>query len=342
MSPPTTGAKPKVLALSHPTYTSEEYLADFKSKYDFHVLKSPGRAGAIPEIAELAARNGPYDAVMVRMGTLPFEPFDQELFGPLVPHCKIIASGSAGYNEFDVDWMTRSKIWFCNTRNAVSEATADMSMFLILAVLKNATTLLSAQYPLGHTNRDRSHQNGTKKKISNINSTQIKQHLARKALAFNLKIKYYNRTQLPADVEAQYSATYCATLDELLSASDIISINCPLNAATTGLIGRKEFAKMKDGVYFINTARGMIVDEHALIEALESGKVKMAGLDVFPNEPEINPYYITSDKVILQPHLGGLTDGAFSLSEMECFENIKACLSTGTPIAPINFVERTS
>lgn len=73
------------------------------------------------------------------MGTLPFEPFDEELLGPLAPHCKIIASGSAGYNEFDVDWMTRSKIWFCNTRNAVSEATADMSMFLILAVLKNAT-----------------------------------------------------------------------------------------------------------------------------------------------------------------------------------------------------------
>lgn len=76
---------------------------------------------------------------MVRMGTLPFEPFDEELFGALVPHCKIIASGSAGYNEFHVDWMTRNKIWFCNTRNAVSEATADMSMFLILAVLKNAT-----------------------------------------------------------------------------------------------------------------------------------------------------------------------------------------------------------
>lgn len=140
---------------------------------------------------------------------------------------------------------------------------------------------------------------------------------------------------------------------------------------------------MKDGVYFINTARGKIVDEDALVDALKSGKVKMAGLDVFPNEPEIkyvvpslclhisfflflktphflynqreperdkltqllkifSPYYITSDKVIIQPHVGGLTDGAFSLSERECFENIKACLSTGTPIAPINFVERTS
>lgn len=76
-------------------------------------------------------------------------------------------------------------------------------------------------------------------------------------------------------------------MDELLSTSDIVSINCPLNDATTGLIGPAEFARMKDGVYFINTARGLIVDEQALIDALESGKVKMAGLDVFPAEPEI-------------------------------------------------------
>ncbi|KKZ61032.1 hypothetical protein EMCG_04326 [[Emmonsia] crescens] len=279
---------------------------------------------------------------MVRMGTLPFEPFDEELFGALVPHCKIIASGSAGYNEFHVDWMTRNKIWFCNTRNAVSEATADMSMFLILAVLKNATVAERSAREGGWKDGLVPTKDPRDLTLGIVGMGSIGKHLARKALAFNLKIKYYNRTQLPVDDEAQYSATYCATLDELLSASDIVSINCPLNPATRGLIGRKEFAKMKDGVYFINTARGKIVDEDALVDALKSGKVKMAGLDVFPNEPEINPYYITSDKVIIQPHVGGLTDGAFSLSERECFENIKACLSTGTPIAPVNFVERTS
>ncbi|EEH49540.1 uncharacterized protein PADG_05619 [Paracoccidioides brasiliensis Pb18] len=342
MSSSAGGAKPRVLALSSPGYTDEEYLADFKSKYEFCVLTSTDRAGAIPEIADLVKRHGPFDAVMVHMGTLPFEPFDEALFGALVPHCKVIASCSAGYNEFDVNWMTRNKIWFCNSRNAVSEATADMSMFLILAVLKNTTVaeksarggnwrngLVPTRDPSGMT-------------LGIVGMGNIGKHLARKALIFNMKIKYYNRTRLPADVEAQYSATYCSTLDELLSTSDIVSINSPLNASTKGLIGCKEFAKMKDGAYFVNTARGKIVDEDALIEALELGKVKMAGLDVFPNEPEINPYYITSDKVILQPHMGGLTDGAFSLSERECFENIKACLSTGTPIAPVNFVERTN
>jgi lactate dehydrogenase-like 2-hydroxyacid dehydrogenase len=108
------------------------------------VLESTDRKDAIPEIAakvaaNKAAKGRPYEAVLVRMGTLPYEPFDEELFKPLIPGCKIIASASAGYNEFDVDWMTHSGIWFCNTRNAVSEATADMSMFLILATLRDAT-----------------------------------------------------------------------------------------------------------------------------------------------------------------------------------------------------------
>ncbi|EEP80204.1 hypothetical protein UREG_05046 [Uncinocarpus reesii 1704] len=130
--------KPKVLAISYPEYTDKVYLDDFTSKFELHVLKSTDRAGAIPEIAQLASSCGPFDAVMVRMGILPFKPFNAELFGPLLPHLKIIAAAPAGYNAFDVDWMTRNNIWFCNTRNAVCEATADMAVFLVLAVLKNA------------------------------------------------------------------------------------------------------------------------------------------------------------------------------------------------------------
>ena len=87
--------------------------------------------------AKLAS--GPVDAFVIRMGTHPYEPFDAGLLGALVPGCNLIASASSGYNEFDVEWMTKHNVYFCNTRNAVSEATADMSMFLILAVLKDTT-----------------------------------------------------------------------------------------------------------------------------------------------------------------------------------------------------------
>jgi lactate dehydrogenase-like 2-hydroxyacid dehydrogenase len=99
---------------------------------------------------------------------------------------------------------------------------------------------------------------------------------------------------------------------------------------------------MKDGVYLVNTARGAIVDESALIDALESGKVRRAGLDVFDGEPKINAYFLESDKCVLQPHLGGLTDGAFANAEMECFENIRSFFETRRPMAPVNSIAEPS
>lgn len=92
---------------------------------------------------------------------------------------------------------------------------------------------------------------------------------------------------------------------------------------------------MKDGVYLVNTARGVVVDESSLIDALESGKVARAGLDVFTDEPDFNPYFRTSDKVIIQPHMGGSSDVAFQKSERECFENIRALFEKGKPISPV-------
>lgn len=159
--------------------------------------------------------------------------------------------------------------------------------------------------------------------------------MAKKALAFNMNIKYYNRHRLPEAEEAKYGATYSSSLHELLGCADVVSLNCPLNANTTGLISTAEFAAMKDGAFLINTARGAVVDEPALIKALESGKVARAGLDVFCNEPNIDPYFLTTDKVVMQPHLGGLTDFAYHKAEKECFENIRAFYRTGRPNSPV-------
>lgn len=162
------------------------------------------------------------------------------------------------------------------------------------------------------------------------------QYLAKKAAVFNLKIKYYNRRQLSKAEETKYGATYCPSLSALLSSSDIVSVNCPLNAETTNLISRSEFAAMKDGAFFINTARGAIVDEAALKEALNSGKVARAGLDVLCNEPHVDPWFFGQDNVVLQPHLGGLTDIAFQKAERECFENVRSFFETGKANSPVN------
>lgn len=235
--------------------------------------------------------------------------------------------------------MTKSGIWFCNTINAVAEATADMAMFLTLAILRDTSRaekqardgswkagIVPSRDPSGLT-------------LGIVGAGSIGKYLAKKAAAFNMKLAYHNRRQLSADDEGTYGLTYYSSLEELLAVSDVVSISCPLNAETTNLISHKQFVAMKDGAYFVNTSRGPVVDEDALIQALESGKVTRAGLDVFHNEPRIREYFRTSDKVIVQPHMGGLTDLAFQKSERECFENIRSLFTTGRPVAPVNEIK---
>ena len=119
-----------------------------------------------------------------------------------------------------------------------------------------------------------------------------------------MTIHYHNRRELPASEagDAKY-----VTFDELISQSDVISLNLALNPQTHHIISTREFEKMKDEVVIVNTARGPIIDENALVAALKSGKVYSAGLDVFENEPEIHPELLTSDKVVLLPHIGTAT-----------------------------------
>ena len=274
------------------------------------------------------------------MGTIPFEPFDEDLLGDIGPECKIIVSASAGYNEFDLEWMTRAGMWFCNTVDAVSEATADMTIFLILAVVRN-TTVAERQAREGEWKAGLTPSlDPTGKTLGILGLGGIGKYVAKKAVLFNMKIQYYNRHRLPADEETKYAATYCPDLCSLLSTSDIVSIHTPLNTSTTGLISHAEFGKMRDGVFLVNTARGAIVDEEALIQALESGKVQRAGLDCFSSEPKINQYFMTSGKVVLQPHMGGLTESAFAKSQKECLENIRALFERGKPNSPVNVPDR--
>jgi lactate dehydrogenase-like 2-hydroxyacid dehydrogenase len=131
--------KPRVVALGTPKYILPEYLADFQQEFNYSVLEAYDRAATQQALPASIAQDGPIDAFIVRMGTPPYEPFDEDLLRALVPHCKIIASASAGFNEFDVAWMAREGMWFCNTVDAVAEATADMALFLTLAVLRNTT-----------------------------------------------------------------------------------------------------------------------------------------------------------------------------------------------------------
>ncbi|KAH7131559.1 D-isomer specific 2-hydroxyacid dehydrogenase [Dactylonectria estremocensis] len=330
------GRRPRVVALGIPKFVGDDYLAEFKKDFDYQVLDVKNHQETLEQLPAIIEKHGPVDAFIIRMGRGPYHPFNEAMFKPLTPHCRIIASAAAGYDDFDIEWLTRNNIWFCNSLDAVAEATADMSLFLTLAVVRDTSRaercareglwkdpVVPSQDPSGMT-------------LGIVGMGAIGKHLAKRAGAFNMRIKYYNRRQLSADDEAKYNATYCPSLHELLGQSDVVSINCPLNAETKNLMSTGEFAAMKDGSFLVNTSRGAVVDEPALIAALESGKVARAGLDVFWNEPDIDSYFKTSDKVTIQPHVGGLTDLAFQKGERECFENIKALFKTGRPVAPIN------
>lgn len=134
MSPP---VKPRVVALGEPKFVGADFVEEFQKSFNYSFLPVTNREETQRLLPADIAANGPIDAFIIRMGTPPYEPFDEGLLGALVPGCKIIVSASAGYNEFDLKWMNREGIVFCNTLDAVAEATADMAVFLTLAVLRN-------------------------------------------------------------------------------------------------------------------------------------------------------------------------------------------------------------
>ncbi|KAI3189989.1 hypothetical protein CBS147311_9753 [Penicillium roqueforti] len=211
---------------------------------------------------------------------------DEELVNVLPSSLRYIAHCGAGYDQLDVHACSARNppILVSNVPTAGDDATADVNMFLILGALRNFNTGMNALRegkwhghpapPLGH---------GPQRKVLGIlGMGGIGRNLKKKAEAFGMKVIYHNRRKLSDEMSA--GAKY-VSFDELLSTSDVISLNLPLNKNTRHIIGKAEFAKMKDGVVVVNTARGAVMDEAALVDALDSGKVFSAGLDVFEEEP---------------------------------------------------------
>jgi glyoxylate reductase len=160
--------------------------------------------------------------------------------------------------------------------------------------------------------------------------------MAVRAITLGMKIQYYNRKRLsPTQEEAAGNAKY-VTFDELLATSDVLSLNLPLNPKTRHIISHSEFEKMKDGVVIVNTARGAVMDENALVDALNSGKVASAGLDVYENEPQIHPGLIKNENVLLVPHLGTHTYETQKKMEVLVIDNIRAALTKGELLTAVN------
>ncbi|KAL4964098.1 D-mandelate dehydrogenase-like dehydrogenase [Aspergillus stella-maris] len=258
--------------------------------------------------------------------------FDQSLVSQLPKTLKYIGHNGAGYDNIDVQACAARGIRISNTPKIVANATADVAMFLILGTLRYAMIPLEAvrnnewkgTTPIGRDPEG--------KILGIIGMGGIGQALARRARAFGMNIVYYNRSRLP---EAEEGDAKYVTMDELLQQSDIVSLNLPLTAATHHLISEADINKVKDGAIIINTARGPLLDEEALVKGLESGKLSSVGLDVYEHEPKIHPGLVKNKKVMLLPHLGKTTVETKREMELLAIRNLESALDKGELLTPV-------
>ncbi|KAA3502444.1 MULTISPECIES: 2-hydroxyacid dehydrogenase [Rhizobium/Agrobacterium group] len=231
------------------------------------------------------------------------------------PQLKLIASFSNGIDHVDVDAAARKGITVTNTPNVLTEDSADITMALVLAVPRRmieGTRVLAngSDEWLGWSPTWMLGRRISGKRIGIVGMGRIGTAVARRAKAFGLSIHYHNRKRVSPATEAELEATYWDSLDQMLARVDIVSVNCPSTPATYHLISARRLALMQPTSYIVNTARGDIIDEAAMIQCLREGKIAGAGLDVYENEPAVNPKLIKLAKegrVVLLPHMGSAT-----------------------------------
>ncbi|KAF2002917.1 glyoxylate reductase [Amniculicola lignicola CBS 123094] len=277
-------------------------------------------------------RNGRLDGVFVIYRTFASVGitgrFDDELVNVLPDTVKFICHNGAGYDQIDVYVCTARGIRVSNVPTAVNDATADINMFLILGALRGFNpSMMSLREgnwrghpppPLGHDPQG--------KTLGILGMGGIGRNLKKKAEAFSMKIIYHNRCRLTDELAD--GARY-VSFEELLSTSDVISLNLPLNQDTHHKLSTREFEMMKKGVVIVNTARGAVMDEEALVKALDAGRVASVGLDVYENEPKIHPGLIANPHVILVPHMGTWTEQTQTAMEEWNIRNVRSVLETG-------------
>jgi glyoxylate reductase len=235
---------------------------------------------------------------------------DAGLIASAGPALKLIANFGAGVNHIDLKAARARGIIVTNTPGVLTEDTADMTMALILSVprrLAEGEKLVRSGEWKGWTPGGMLGHRIGGKALGILGMGRIGQAVARRARAFGLTIHYHNRLRLPKVVEAELQAQWHPNLDEMLSTIDILTIHTPRNPDSEGLIDAGRIALLRPHVYVINTSRGGIVDEGALIVALEGGRLAGAGLDVWQHEPQIDPRLLALPNVVMTPHMGSAT-----------------------------------
>ena len=260
-----------------------------------------------------------------------------EAFLDAAPNVKIVANVAVGYNNINVPACHARGVTVTNTPGVLTDATADLAMGLILMAtrrLGEGERLIRSGAPwkwgmfmmLGSGLQGR--------QLGIVGMGGIGQALAQRARAFGMSIVYHNRSAVSAGIEDALSARRC-DLDELLATSDVVSLNCPYSQETHHLIDAQALSTMRDDAVLINTARGPIVDESALVDALVSGGISAAALDVFEHEPEVHPGLLGLDNAVLVPHLGSATVETRTAMATLAAQNVVSYFDGSGPVTPV-------
>jgi glyoxylate reductase len=268
--------------------------------------------------AELNLKDQPFDraalvAAVKRADVLVptiTDEIDAELIAEAGEQLKMIANFGAGVDHIDVDAAVGRGLIVTNTPGVLTEDTADLAMSLILAVsrrLVEGANIVQAGEFQGWTPTWMCGRKLWGKRLGIIGMGRIGQALARRARAFGMQVHYHNRKAVSERIEEELGATYWDDLDQMLSRMDLISLNCPATKETHHLLDARRLALLQPHAILINTARGELIDEPALAEAVGRRGIAGVGLDVFENEPAIHPGLLGHPNVVLLPHLGSAT-----------------------------------
>ncbi|MGZ5597931.1 MAG: 2-hydroxyacid dehydrogenase, partial [Usitatibacter sp.] len=264
--------------------------------------------------------------------------FDEALLAQC-PDLKVISNIAVGYNNVDVPACTRRGIRVTNTPGVLDDTTADLTWSLLMAAARRIAEgdayvrrgdwkiAFGVQYFLG---QDIHHAT-----LGIIGMGRIGQAIARRAAGFDMRILYHNRSRLPEADEKRLGATRVER-DELLARSDFVVVMAPYSPATHHLIGAAEIAKMKPTAILVNSARGGVVDDAALVEALKAKRIAGAGLDVFEGEPKLHPEFAKLANVVLTPHIGSASRATRIVMCNTAAANLTAVLEGRDPPNPVN------
>lgn len=285
-------------------------------------------------------RSGALDGVVAAYRTFPSVAitgrFDAELCAALPKSWRFLAHCGAGYDQIDADACSQRDppLLVSNVPDPVNEATADTAIFLMLGALRNFNECLGSLRrgawrdnpapQMGHDPQG--------KVLGILGMGGIGRNMKRKAEAFGMTVIYHNRSKLPVDLAdgAEY-----VSFEELLRRSDVLSLNLPLNAQTRHIISTEQLKMMRKSAVIVNTARGAVIDEAALVKALDEGTIAGAGLDVYEVEPKVHEGLLRNDKVMLLPHVGTYTFETMRKMEIWGIDNVRLAVTENKLKSPV-------